>query len=48
MTRAERTSDEVGLELLQLLQVRDPEVSAVDAVVIASVVPALNPAFIEG
>jgi len=48
VTRAERTADEVGLELLQLLQVRDLEVSAVDAVVIASVVPALNPAFIEG
>jgi type III pantothenate kinase len=46
-TQSERTGDEVGVELLHLLQLHELDASAVDAVVIGSVVPALNPAFAE-
>src|SRR2546423_8598283 len=46
-TRAERTGDEIGLELLQLLHLRELDAGAVDAIVIASVVPALSPAFAD-
>ena len=46
-TRAERTGDEIGMELLQLLHLRELDAGAVDAIVIASVVPALIPAFAD-
>jgi type III pantothenate kinase len=46
-TRAERTGDEIGVELLGLLHLREVDASAIHAVVIASVVPALNPPFAE-
>jgi len=46
-TQSERTGDEVGIELLHLLRLHELDASAVDAVVIGSVVPALNPAFAE-
>lgn len=43
-TRLERTADEFGVELTQLFALRGLELSAVTGVVIASVVPSLNPA----
>ncbi|HEX6349676.1 MAG TPA: type III pantothenate kinase [Candidatus Dormibacteraeota bacterium] len=43
-THPERTADEIGLELLQLLRLRGLEPSRVEGVVIGSVVPALTPA----
>jgi len=46
-THAERTADEVGLELLQLLRHRGLEAGAVDGVVVGSVVPALTPVVAE-
>jgi len=46
-THTERTADEVGLELLQLLRVRGLDAGAVEAVVVGSVVPALTPAVAE-
>src|ERR1700681_3960269 len=43
----ERTADEMAVELRQLFSLRDFDLSVVDGVVIASVVPNLNPALIE-
>ncbi len=43
----ERTADEVGLELRQLLGLRGLDTKIVTGVVISSVVPGLNPAMIE-
>jgi len=46
-THADRTADEVGLDLLQLLRLRGLDAGEVEGVVVGSVVPALNPAFAE-
>jgi type III pantothenate kinase len=46
-THIDRTADEVGVELTQLFALRGREVREVSGVVIASVVPTLNPAMIE-
>jgi type III pantothenate kinase len=46
-TRVDKTADEFGLELVQLLRFQEIEPSAVKAVVVASVVPSLNPSFQE-
>lgn len=46
-SRRERTADEMALELRQLFELRGLELGAVDGVVIASVVPTINPALIE-
>ena len=46
-SRTDRTADEVGAELVQLLGLRGFGRDAVDAAVIGSVVPSLNPALIE-
>jgi len=46
-SRTDRTADEVGSEIVQLLQLRDFKRSDVTAAVIGSVVPSLNPALIE-
>ncbi len=46
-TRVEKTADEFGIELVQLLRLRDFEPAAVTGVVVASVVPSLNPVFQE-
>src|SRR5439155_15391385 len=43
----ERTADEMAVELRQLFSLRGYELEIVDGVVIASVVPNLNPALIE-
>lgn len=43
----ERTADEMGLELLQLFELRGLDLGLVDGVVIASVVPTVNPALLE-
>jgi type III pantothenate kinase len=43
----ERTADELAVELGQLFQLRGLDMAVVDGVVIASVVPNLNPALIE-
>ena len=43
----ERTADEMAVELRQLFSLRDLELDVVDGVVIASVVPNLNPGLIE-
>jgi type III pantothenate kinase len=46
-SRTDRTADEVGAEIVQLLQLRDFQRSDVTAAVIGSVVPSLNPALID-
>lgn len=43
----ERTADEMAIELRQLFSLRDFDLSVVDGVVIASVVPNINPALVE-
>lgn len=43
----ERTADEVGLELKQLFELQGFQLGVVDGVVIASVVPTVNPALVE-
>ena len=43
----ERTADEMAVELRQLFELRDYELGIVQAVVISSVVPTLNPALVE-
>jgi type III pantothenate kinase len=43
----ERTADEMAVELRQLFSLRGYELGVVDGVVIASVVPNLNPALLE-
>jgi type III pantothenate kinase len=43
----ERTADEMAIELRQLFSLRDFELAVVDGVVIASVVPNINPALVE-
>jgi type III pantothenate kinase len=47
MTQPERTADEIGMELTQLFALRGLKLDAVSDVVIASVVPSLNPALVE-
>jgi type III pantothenate kinase len=47
-TRTEWTADEVGVHLVTLLRLRGHDPGVVTAVVVASVVPSLNPAFAEG
>ena len=46
-SRREWTADEVAVELRDLFELRDFELSAVTGVVIASVVPTINPALVE-
>jgi type III pantothenate kinase len=46
-SRREWTADEVAVELRDLFELRDFELSAVTGVVIASVVPTVNPALVE-
>jgi len=46
-SRREWTADEVAVELRDLFELRDFEFSAVTGVVIASVVPTINPALVE-
>jgi type III pantothenate kinase len=46
-THIDRTADEMGVELTQLFALRGREVQEVTGVVLASVVPTLNPALIE-
>lgn len=46
-TQRDRTADEIGVELRQLFALRDLDLKVVDAVVIASVVPNLNPSLVE-
>lgn len=46
-SRRERTADEMALELRQLFELRGYELGVVDGVVIASVVPTINPALLE-
>ena len=43
----ERTADEMAVELRQLFELRGFEIGVVDGVVIASVVPTVNPALVE-
>src|SRR5207237_10691387 len=43
----ERTADEVAVELRDLFELRGFELSVVTGVVIASVVPTINPALVE-
>lgn len=43
----ERTADEMAIELRQLFSLRDFDLAVVDGVVIASVVPNINPALVE-
>ena len=43
----ERTADEMAVELRQLFELRGYELGIVNAVVISSVVPTLNPALVE-
>jgi type III pantothenate kinase len=43
----ERTADELAVELRQLFELRGFEIGVVDGVVIASVVPTVNPALVE-
>jgi type III pantothenate kinase len=47
MTQPERTADEIGMELTQLFALRGLKLDSVSDVVIASVVPSLNPALME-
>src|SRR3984893_8774626 len=46
-THRARTADEIAVELRQLFNLRGFELDVVDGVVIASVVPTVNPALIE-
>jgi type III pantothenate kinase len=46
-SRTDRTADEVGAEIVQLLALRGHERKDVEAAVIGSVVPSLNPALVE-
>lgn len=46
-SRTDRTADEVGAELIQLLQLKGFDRNTVQAAVIGSVVPSLNPALVE-
>ncbi|HKT83545.1 MAG TPA: type III pantothenate kinase [Solirubrobacterales bacterium] len=46
-SRTDRTADEVGSEIVQLLQLRGFQRKDVSAAVIGSVVPSLNPALVE-
>ena len=46
-TRIDKTADEFGVELVQLMRLQEIEPSTVTGIVVASVVPSLNPAFQE-
>lgn len=47
ISHRERTADEVAVELRQLFDLRGMDLGVVDGVVIASVVPTINPALVE-
>ena len=46
-SRRERTADELAVELRQLFELRGFSLDVVDGVVVASVVPGINPALVE-